>query len=74
MNTQQINSAITNLLTEHPWIILLVVWTIVWKLIAMWKAAKNDHLTFFIIIFFLNLAGIPEMIYLGYLYRKNKNK
>lgn len=72
MNTQQINDAVVSLLTANPWIILLVIWTIVWKIVAMWKAAKNNHLTFFIVVFFLNLAGIPEMIYLGYLYRKEK--
>lgn len=34
----------------HPWIwliwvgVLLAVWDIVWKLIALWKSARNGHL------------------------------
>ena len=32
-------------ISQHIWVIyLLAVWTIPWKGIALWKAAKNNHL------------------------------
>ena len=76
MNTQIVNGAISSYMSANPWVIILLVCSIVWKLIASWKAVKNNHLTIFIILGFLNTAGIIEIIYLVYLYikgRKNKD-
>lgn len=72
MNTQSLNEAVSALVTANPWIILLVVWTAVWKLIALWKAAKNNHLTIFIVLGILNTAGIAEICYLIWIHFKNK--
>ncbi len=75
MNTQLVNNAIASYMSANPWVILLLVWSIVWKLIALWKAVKNNHMTIFIVLGILNTAGIAEIIYLVYLYfkgRKNK--
>ena len=52
--------------------ILLLVWSIAWKLVALWKAAKNNHMTIFIVLGILNTAGIAEIVYLVYLYIKDK--
>jgi len=72
MNTQIVNSAMFSYVSTNPWVIILLVWSIVWKLIALWKAAKNSHLTVFIVLGILNTAGIAEIIYLVYLYLKGK--
>ena len=74
METQALNSAIMAYISAHPWIVLLVVWSAVWKLIALWKAAKNNHLTIFIVLAVLNTAGIAEIIYLIYLAYRGKKK
>jgi len=47
-----------------PIIIILSIWDCVWKLIAMWKAAKNNHLAWFICIFIFNTIGILPIIYI----------
>jgi hypothetical protein len=47
-----------------PVIIILTVWDAVWKLIAMWKAARNKHLAWFICIFIFNTIGILPIIYI----------
>ncbi|MGD0583243.1 MAG: DUF5652 family protein [Bacteroidales bacterium] len=51
-----------------PWLIPLIVivgiWDTVWKLIAMWKAGRNDHLAWFICIFIFNTIGILPIIYI----------
>ena len=71
MYTQSFD-ALASYVTSNPWIILLLVWTAVWKVIAMWKAAKHDNLTIFILLAILNTAGIFEIIYIAYLYFKDK--
>jgi len=45
-------------------IIILVVWDLVWRLIALWKAGRNNHLAWFICIAIINTVGILPIIYL----------
>jgi hypothetical protein len=47
-----------------PVIIILSIWDAVWKLIAMWKAGRNNHLAWFICIFIINTIGILPIIYI----------
>jgi hypothetical protein len=64
---QQIHSMLPWLI---PTIIILAIWDTVWKLIAMWKAGRNNHLAWFICIFIFNTIGILPIIYI--LIHKNK--
>ena len=48
----------------------LVLWEMVWKIIAMWKSARNNHLAWFICIVIFNTAGILPIVYI--LMHKNK--
>ena len=70
----QLSTAVSTYLTAHPWIFLVIIWSVVWKLIALWKAAKNDHMVVFIVLAFLNTIGIAEIIYLAYLYFKARKE
>jgi len=73
MNTQLVNQSIMDYASAHPSLVAaILVWSIVWKLIALWKAARNNHMTVFIVLGILNLVGVPEIIYLAYLYYKGK--
>ncbi|MBK9285276.1 MAG: hypothetical protein IPM51_13325 [Sphingobacteriaceae bacterium] len=47
-----------------PIIILLALWELTWKLIAMWKAGRNNQLGWFICLALINTAGILPIIYL----------
>jgi hypothetical protein len=58
---QQIHSMLWWLI---PVIIIVAIWDTVWKLIAMWKAARNKHLAWFICIFIFNTIGILPIIYI----------
>jgi hypothetical protein len=58
---QQIHSMLWWLI---PVIIVLAIWDTVWKLIAMWRAATNKHLAWFICIFLFNTIGILPIIYI----------
>ncbi|MFH1454800.1 MAG: DUF5652 family protein [bacterium] len=72
MNTQVLSGAIASYMSANPWLILLLIWSIVWKLIALWKAAKHNHLVMFIVLGVLNDVGVLEIIYITYLYFKEK--
>ncbi len=41
---------------------LAVVWSMVWKGIALWRAGRNAHLAWFIVLFIVNTLGILEII------------
>jgi hypothetical protein len=47
-----------------PVLIVLIVWDSVWKIIAMWKSARNNHLIWFICITVFNTIGILPIIYI----------
>ena len=74
MNTEQLNTLIVSLISQNLWIIPLMIWSVIWKGIALWKSARNNHLTIFVVLMFLNSAGILEICYLLYLYFKNKKE
>ncbi len=42
---------------------IIIVWTIPWKIYAVWLAAKHDHKRWFVALVFLNTISILEMIY-----------
>ncbi|HZJ80066.1 MAG TPA: DUF5652 family protein [Dysgonamonadaceae bacterium] len=57
----------TSFLLEPAFIILIVIlsiWDAVWKLIALWKSARNNHLPWFICIAIINSVGILPIVYI----------
>ena len=52
-------------LIQNQWIIILaIIWTLPWKGIAFWKAAKNDDKKWFIALLLLNTLAILEILYI----------
>ena len=45
-------------------IVLLAIWDGVWKLIALWKSARNNQLAWFICLAIFNTAGILPILYI----------
>ena len=54
-----------------PFIIFFVLWEVIWKLLAMWRAAQNKQPGWFICLALINTMGILPILYL--LLVKNKN-
>ncbi len=47
------------------WILIsVIIWEGVWKLIAMWKAAKNNSAIWFILLAIVNTVGILSILYI----------
>lgn len=44
--------------------IIVFVWDVVWKFIAMWKAARKHSLAWFIILGVVNTIGILPILYI----------
>ena len=45
-------------------IIVLAMWDIGWKFFGLWKAARNNHLAWFICIGIFNTIGILPIVYI----------
>lgn len=43
---------------------LLLIWSLIWKGMALWRAAKKDQKYWYIALLILNTAGILEIVYL----------
>lgn len=60
-------------ISQYPWIIYaLLAWTLPWKGIALWKAAKNDNKTWFVIIFLINTLAILDIVYVVFFEKKKE--
>ncbi len=44
-------------------IIPLVIWSLFWKAMGLWKAARQDSKAWFIILLLVNTLGILEILY-----------
>ncbi|MEI6144156.1 MAG: DUF5652 family protein [Candidatus Berkelbacteria bacterium] len=53
-------------------IVILALWEIPWKGVALWKAARNKDLAWFIILLIVNTLGILEILYI-YILGNKKN-
>jgi hypothetical protein len=52
-------------MAPYEWLIVaLIVWELTWKIIAMWKSARNNKLGWFICIAIFNTIGILPIIYI----------
>jgi hypothetical protein len=52
-------------------IIILVLWTIPWKVYSLWLAAKRDHKKWFVAIVLLNTISILEIFYVRKIAKKS---
>ncbi len=45
-------------------LILIAIWDGVWKLIALWKSARNNQLAWYVCLAIFNTAGILPILYI----------
>jgi hypothetical protein len=45
-------------------IFLAAAWTIPWKGVALWKAARNGNRIWFVVLLLLNTLAILEILYI----------
>ena len=55
------------------WVIVAVfVWSLVWKGLALWRAALLRHKCWFIVLLVVNTLGLLEIFYLFFISRRYK--
>ncbi len=47
-----------------PVLIIAMIWSLVWKALALWKSARKNSVVWFIILLIINTLGILEILYL----------
>ena len=60
MMMEFIQQSLTNPVIMYP----LLIWSIFWKGLALWRSARMNHKGWFIALLVINTAGIFEIIYL----------
>ncbi len=64
-------SGIFDFVNQNPLVFaLIILWALIWKGFALWKAARLSHKWWFAIILVANTLGILEIIYLFIVARK----
>ncbi len=54
------------------WLIVLVgLWTLPWKGVALWRAARKSDKWWFVVLLVVNTVGILEILYI-YIFSKRK--
>lgn len=57
-----------------PLVIIFVLWSIVWKGLALWHAARRGEPLWFIVLLLINTLGILEIIYLFFVAKLKMNE
>lgn len=72
------NEFILNILffiQTHSYILVIVgIWDVIWKGLALWQAAQHKQRNWFIAIIIVNSVGILPMVYLKFFQTKAKIK
>ncbi len=68
------NKLMEQFILNHLWLlpvfILVVVWSLVWKGLALWRAARAGHWRWFIALLVVNTMGLLEILYIYIFSRK----
>ena len=55
-------------------LLIIIVWSLAWKGIALWKAARKKSLVWFIALLIVNTLGILEILYIFILSKLGEKK
>lgn len=55
-----------------PMIVIIVLWSIVWKGLALWHAARRDDAGWFVAMLVINTIGLLEIAYLFGVLKMNR--
>lgn len=65
---------LTQFLTHNQTVLmLLVLWTLPWKGVALWKASQLKQKWWFVVLLVVNTVGILEILYIFVFSKKQLN-
>jgi len=53
-------------------IVVLFIWSAIWKGIALWRAGRNNQLGWYVAMFIINTVGVLDILYLLLFQKKKK--
>ena len=66
-----VNASIAGMTTL---LIIVITWTLVWKGLALWRAARSGAKIWFIVLLLVNTLGILDILYYFYIHSKKWGK
>ena len=54
-------------------LVIVILWTLVWKGMALWKAAREGSKIWFVVLLVVNTIGILDILYL-YVFSKKSSQ
>jgi len=51
---------------------IAIIWSLIWKGIALWKSARNDQPVWFVCLLVINTVGVLEIAYISFFQKKQK--
>jgi len=73
MNSNDVifNQTIGGWLAQNAWLFSIVlIWSVAWKGLALWKAARNSDKVWYVLLLVVNTLGILEILYFFYFSKK----
>ena len=61
-------------LLNSNWLYLLLLWVLPWKGVALWRAARNSHKKWFIVLLVVNTLALLEIVYIFYFSSKREKQ
>lgn len=58
---------------SSPLFLLLLIWSLAWKGVALWKAARRGEKVWYVAILIVNTVGILEILYIYVFSKKSKS-
>lgn len=52
---------------------LLLIWSLAWKLVSLWKSARHGQKIWFFVLMLVNSVGLLDIIYLGFFQKGEDN-
>jgi methionyl-tRNA synthetase len=43
---------------------IIIIWSLIWKALALWKSARKNRMIWFIVLLVVNTVGILEILYI----------
>jgi len=63
-----------DLFLQNYWILLILLWTLPWKGVALWRAARRREKGWFIALLIFNTLAVLEILYLFVFSRKERKE
>lgn len=61
-------------LEDPRYLIPLLIWSLIWKGISLWKCGRNNQMKWFLVLLVINTVGILEIMYIVWFQRDHNKK